>query len=127
MSEVDIDKQRAEIEIGGEKRRLLMTMGAMADLEEAGYNVREMLDDITTGGKTGPLLFLTWVLLREGAEPGQREIDLEELRRLPPRQRMGLMLGCVAAMREGFQMESGNEGTRDPVLEEIEKKDGPDA
>ena len=127
MSEVDIDKQRAEIEIGGEKRRLLMTMGAMADLEEAGYNVREMLDDITSGGKTGPLLFLTWVLLREGAEPGQREIDLEELRRLPPRQRMGLMLGCVAAMREGFQMESGSEGTRDPVLEEIEKKDGPDA
>lgn len=127
MSEVDINKQRAEIEIGGEKRRLLMTMGAMADLEDAGYNVREMLDDITTGGKTGPLLFLTWVLLREGAEPGQREIDLEELRRLPPRQRTGLMLGCVAAMRDGFQMESSNEGTRDPVLEEIEKKDGPDA
>ena len=38
-----------------------------------------------------------------------------------------LVLACVAAMREGFRMESGNEGTRDPVLEEIEKKDEPDA
>lgn len=127
MSEVDINKQRAEIKIGGEKRRLLMTMGAMADLEEAGYNVREMLDDITSGGKTAPLIFLTWVLLREGAEPGQREIDLDELRKLPPKQRLTLMLACVAAMRDGFQMESGNDDTRDPVLEEIEKKDGPDA
>jgi len=123
-----MEKQRPEIEIGGEKRRLEMTMGALADLEEGGYSdVRGLLDDVTAGGKTAPLLYLAWVLLREGAEPGQKDISIDDLRRLPPRMRIPLVVACVAAMREGFQMESGNEGTRDPVLEEIEKKDEPDA
>jgi len=121
-------EQRPEIELFGEKRRMLMTMGVLADLEEGGYaDVRGLLDEITAGGKTAPLLYLAWVLLREGAEPGQKDISIDDLRRLPPVMRVPLVLACVAAMREGFRMESGNEGTRDPVLEEIEKKDEPDA
>lgn len=128
MSEVNAEKQLPVVEICGEKRRLTMTMGALADLEEGGYgDVRALLDDITACGKTAPLLYLAWVLLREGAEAGQKEISIDDLRRLPPKLRLPLVVACVAAMREGFQMESGNEGTRDPVLEEIEKKDEPDA
>lgn len=128
MSEEKTPQQKPEVEIGGEKRRMIMTMGALADLEEGGYgDVRALLDDITAGGKTAPLLYLAWVLLREGAEAGQKEISIDDLRRLPPKLRLPLVVACVAAMREGFQMESGNEGTRDPVLEEIEKKDEPDA
>lgn len=127
MSEARKEEQRPEISIGGETRKLQMTMGALADLEDAGYEIRQLLDDVTAGGKTGPLIYLAWTLLREGAEDGQREITIEELRKLSPRQKMPLAVACVAAVRDGFAMESSDDGVHDPVLEEIEKKDEPDA
>ena len=121
------ERQKPEIEIGGENRRMVFTLGTLADLEEGGYEPGKIVQDIANGGQTAPLLYLSWLMLREGAAAGQKDITIDDLRRQPPRFRLPLMAACLEAVREGFEMESKDEGTRDPVLEEIEKKDGPDA
>lgn len=119
--------KKCEITLSGETRDLRMTMGTLADIEDAGYEIRSMIDDVTAG-KTTPLLYLLWAMLRSGARPGQREITIEELRdNLMPYQRMEIVTAVLNAVRIGFVMESNQDEVRDPVLEEIEKKDAPDA
>lgn len=121
------EKVKHEIELFGETRDLRMTMGTLADIEDAGYEIRSMIDDVTSG-KTAPLLFMLWAMLRSGAKPGQKEITIEELRdNLMPYQRVEIMTAVLDAVRKGFVMESNKDEIRDPVLEEIEKKETPDA
>lgn len=129
MSETKaIEKKKALIRLGDEDRKMVFSMGVLADLEEAGYEAQQVITDITTGGKTAPLLFLAWLLLGEGREEGQKEISLDDLRKLPPYMRMELIASCLAAVRDGFMMETSNDGgPQDPVLAEIEKKRTPDA
>lgn len=123
----DITNKICTITMLGEARDLKMTMGTLADIEDAGYEIRSMIDDVTAG-KTTPLLYLLWAMLRSGARPGQREITIEELRdNLMPYQRMEIVTAVLNAVRIGFVMESNQDEVRDPVLEEIEKKDTPDA
>lgn len=123
----DITNKICTITMLGEARDLKMTMGTLADIEDAGYEIRSMIDDVTAG-KTTPLLYLLWAMLRSGARPGQREITIEELRdNLMPYQRMEIVTAVLNAVRIGFVMESNQDEVRDPVLEEIEKKDAPDA
>ena len=123
----DITNKTCTITMLGEARDLKMTMGTLADIEDAGYEIRSMIDDVTAG-KTTPLLYLLWAMLRSGARPGQREITIEELRdNLMPYQRMEIVTAVLNAVRIGFVMESNQDEVRDPVLEEIEKKDAPDA
>lgn len=120
------ENAKHEIEICGETRDLKMTMGTLADIEDGGYEIRSMIDDVTAG-KTSPLLYLLWAMLRSGAKPGQREISMEELRdNLQPYQRMEILTAVLTAVRIGFVMESTQDEIRDPVLEEIEKKETPD-
>lgn len=120
------EKAKHEIELFGEMRQLRMTMGTLADIEDAGFEIRSMIDDVTAG-KTTPLLYLTWAMLRSGAQPGQKEITMEDLRdNLMPYQRVEIMTAVLDAVRKGFVMESNRDEVRDPVLEEIEKKETPD-
>ena len=116
------EKKRVTLTIGDEERRLEYSMGVLGDLEEAGYDPQQVMEDITTGGKTGPLLFLTWLLVNEGKEAGQREISYDEIRHLPPYRRTDLIVACVMATRDGFAMETTTDEVRDPVLDELEKK-----
>ena len=121
------EKAKHEIELFGETRQLRMTMGTLADIEDAGFEIRSMIDDVTAG-KTTPLLFMLWAMLRSGAQPGQKEITMEDLRdNLMPYQRVEIMTAVLDAVRRGFVMESNRDEVRDPVLEEIEKKETPDA
>jgi len=121
------EEAKHEIELFGEMRQLRMTMGALADIEDAGFEIRSMIDDVTAG-KTTPLLFMLWAMLRSGAQPGQKEITMEDLRdNLMPYQRVEIMTAVLDAVRRGFVMESNQDEVRDPVLEEIEKKSAPDA
>lgn len=117
------ESKRAMLKIGDEERKLEYSVGVLADLEDAGYDPQKMMEDITTGGKTGPLLYLLWLLLAEGRKDGQREISFDEVRHLPPYRRSEMIIACVEATKAGFVMEtSDDDEVRDPVLEEIEKK-----
>lgn len=121
------EKKRAMLTIGDEDRKLVFSMGVLADMEDAGYNPQKLVEEITSGGNTGQLLYLTWLLLAAGRTADQREISLDELRQLPPYTRMKLIAACLEAVREGFVIEATEDEVRDPVLEELEKKRDPDA
>lgn len=121
------EKKRAMLTIKGEERKLVFDMGVLADVEEAGYNAQELVEGITKAGSTGQMLYLAWLMLAAGKEQDQRDIDLDELRRLPPYMRMEILAAVLEGVREGFVMESSSDEVRDPVLEEIEKKRDQDA
>ena len=115
----------ASITVNGRTWKLAFNMGVWEDLEESGVNPQELLQEIQQG-KTGALNYLTLCMIRGAAEhPEQIPADL--VRKFPPSARADMMMACVEAFTEGMRIEGSDDAVRDPTLEEIEKKEAPDA
>lgn len=115
----------ASITVQGKTWKLALTMGVLEDLEESGANLQELLQEIQQG-RTGPLNYLTLCMIRGAAEhPEQIPADL--VRKFPPSARADMLIACGEAFADGMRSELAEDSVRDPVLEELEKKEGPDA
>lgn len=115
--------------IGGREIPLRYTMLELADMEEAIGTMDNFRDLILQGKKRlRNMATAIRIMGNSGLEHAGHTADLTEdwlLNNMDPAKLKSYQITVLGVFTNGFEMETGKDTVRDPVLEEIERKKEP--
>lgn len=115
--------------IGGREIPLRYTMLELADMEEAIGTMDNFRDLILQGKKRlRNMAAAIRIMGNSGLEHEGKTADLTEdwlLNNMDPGKLKSYQITVLGVFTDGFEMETGKDTVRDPVLEEIERKKEP--